>query len=142
MIHFLVDTNVISEFVKPQPERRVIEWLDAADPASLFASVVTFSELRLGIEALPPGNRRRKLEDWIENGLPSWFDSNLLPITKPIADHWGRLTIAAKKKGLNLTTADGQIAASALANNLTLVTRNTNEFVGLGLPLFNPWKSE
>lgn len=88
MSGFLVDTNVISEFIKPQPDPRVIGWLDAADPESLFASVVTFGEIRLGIEDLPAGKRRAALDQWFEQGLPAWFDSHLLPVTRLIADRW------------------------------------------------------
>ena len=107
MSGFLVDTNVISEFIKPRPEERVIRWLDAADPQTLFASVITIGEIRLGIEDLPFGKRRTALEEWLELGLPGWFESHLLPVTKAIADRWGRLAIHAKKSGISMTTADG-----------------------------------
>ena len=113
MSGFIIDTNVISEFVKVKPENRVIQWLDATDSSLLFLSVVTLGELRLGIYELPEGKRRRQLEDWLNEGLPSWFESNLLPVSKAIADRWGRLAAEAKQQGLHLTTADGQIAATA-----------------------------
>jgi predicted nucleic acid-binding protein len=138
---FLVDTNVISEFIRPQPDPRVIGWLDAADPESLFASVVTFGEIRLGIEDLPAGKRRAALEEWFEHGLPAWFDSHLLPVTKAIADRWGRLTISAKKKGVAITTADGFIAATALEHDLAIVTRNTRDFANCGAAVVSPWES-
>lgn len=102
---FLVDTNVISEFIKPQPDLRVIQWLQATAPESLFASVVTFGEIKLGIEDLPASKRRTELEQWLEQGLPDWFESNLLPVTKAIAGRWGRTTIEAKKRGISITTA-------------------------------------
>jgi predicted nucleic acid-binding protein len=76
---FLSDTNVVSEFIRPQPDAWVIRWLEAADPESLFASVVTFGEIRLGIEDLPVSKRRAALEEWPEQGLPQWFESHLLP---------------------------------------------------------------
>jgi predicted nucleic acid-binding protein len=66
----LIDTNVVSEFIKPQPDSNVIRWLEAADPESLFASVITFGEIRLGIEDLAPGKRRTDLEQWLDQGLP------------------------------------------------------------------------
>jgi predicted nucleic acid-binding protein len=136
---FLVDTNVISEFIRPQPDSRVIEWLDAADPESLFASVITFGEIRLGIEDLPAGRRRTALEEWFEQGLPGWFDSHLLPVSKAIADRWGRIAIEAKKQGLSLTTADGLIAATAIEHDLAIVTRNVTDFAGCGPVIVNPW---
>jgi predicted nucleic acid-binding protein len=138
---FLVDTNVISEFIRPQPDSRVIRWLDAADPESLFVSVVTFGEIRLGIEDLPAGKRRAALEEWFEEGLPAWFDSHLLPVTKPIADRWGRVAIAAKKKGVSMTTADGLIAATAVEHDLAIVTRNVTDFATSGVAIINPWEA-
>ncbi len=139
MSGFLVDTNVISEFIKPQPDARVIGWLEAADPDSLFASVITLGEIRVGIEALPTGKRRTELEDWLEHGLPDWFDTHLLPVTKPIVDRWGRLTILAKRRGVTITTADGLIAATALEHDLAIVTRNTKDFAETGAAITNPW---
>jgi toxin FitB len=138
---FLIDTNVISEFIRPQPDLRVTQWLDAADPESLFVSAITFGEIRLGIEDLPAGKRRAALEEWFEQGLPAWFESHLLPVDKAIADRWGRLTIEAKKKGISLTTADGLIAATAIAHDLAVVTRNVTDFVTCGLTIINPWEA-
>jgi predicted nucleic acid-binding protein len=137
---FLVDTNVISEFVKPQPTPKVIHWLELTDPELLFASVVTLGEIRLGIENLPLGKRRIALEEWLEHGLPNWFESHLLPITKAIADRWARLTIAAKKKGIPVTTVDGLIAATALEHDLAVVTRNETDFTETGVTIVNPWE--
>jgi predicted nucleic acid-binding protein len=137
---FLVDTNVISEFIKPLPDSRVVKWLEATAPNVLFASVITYGEIRLGIEDLPSGKRRRALEQWLEEGLPDWFDSNLLPVTKAITDQWGRLTIQAKKRGISITTADGLIAATALEHDLALATRNVKDFVDTGVTIFSPWE--
>jgi predicted nucleic acid-binding protein len=138
---FLVDTNVISEFIKPQPDLQVIRWLDAADPESLFVSVITFGELRLGIEDLPAGKRRAALEEWFEQGLPAWFDSHLLPVTKAIADRWGRVFIAAKRRGVSITMADGLIAATAIEHDLVIATRNMRDFATCGAAVVNPWES-
>ena len=140
MSGFLVDTNVISEFIRPQPDSRVVRWLDAADPESLFVSVITLGEIRLGIEDLPAGKRRASLEEWLEQGLPNWFDPHLLPVTKSIADRWGRLVIAAKRKGVSMTTADGLIAATALQHNLAILTRNVSDFSTCGTAIINPWE--
>ena len=141
MSEFLVDTNVISEFVKPQPDARVIRWLDSAGPETLFVSVVTFGEIRLGIEDLPAGKRRAALEEWFEQGLPAWFDTHLLPVSKAIADRWARLTIHAKKRGVSITTADGMIAATAVEHNLVIVTRNVTDFSTCGMRIVNPWET-
>jgi toxin FitB len=82
---YLVDTNVLSEFGKSQPpEPRVKQWIESADPLHLFASVVTWGELRKGIESKPIGQRRPGLEQWLESDLRDWFQSRLLPVTKTI----------------------------------------------------------
>jgi predicted nucleic acid-binding protein len=137
---FLIDTNVISEFVRPRPNAHVISWLEAIEPAMLFASVVTFGEIRLGIEDMPLSKRRSELEEWLEKGMPAWFESNLLPITKAIADRWGQITIQAKRKGTPLSTADGFIAATALVHGLVVVTRDVSGFGQTGAGLVNPWE--
>jgi predicted nucleic acid-binding protein len=97
MSGFLLDTNVISEFARPdnQPEPRVKRWLEAADPDALFASVLTFGEIRRGIERLQPGKRRTHLESWLEKDLHEWFEKRLLPVTEAIANRWGLPTAAA-----------------------------------------------
>ncbi len=110
MSGFLIDTNVISEFVRPKPNGEVIRLLEAGAPDALFASVITLGEIRLGIEDLPPGKRRSQLEHWVEEGVPAWFQANLLPITGAIAHRWAEITIQAKKKGKPVATADGLIA--------------------------------
>ena len=105
----------------------------------LFVSVITLAEIRLGIEDLPLGKRRTALEEWFEHGLPAWFESHLLPVTKTIADRWARVAIQAKKRGIFITTADGLIAATALDHDLALVTRNVKDFNETGVVIVNPW---
>jgi toxin FitB len=119
---FLIDTNVISEFIKPQPDSTVMKWLEAADPESLFVSIVTFGEIKLSIEDLPASRRRTALEQWLEAGLPDWFESNLLPVARGVADRWGRLTIEAKTKGISIAMADGLIAATSAEHDLVIAT--------------------
>ena len=137
---FLIDTNVISEFVKPVPSLKVKRWFETADPESLFASVMTFGEIRLGIEDLAIGKRRTELAHWLEEGVPDWFQENLLPVTRAITGRWGQITIQAKRKGMTIATADGLIAATAIEHGLTLVTRNIKDFAGIAVPLLNPWE--
>jgi predicted nucleic acid-binding protein len=118
-----------------------MRWLEAADPESLFASVVASGEIRLDIEDLPVSSRRAELEERLEQGLPEWFESRLLPVTKAIADRWARLTIAAKRKGIVINTADGLIAATALDHDLAIVTRNVRDFAETGAMIVNPWEA-
>lgn len=139
MTNYLIDTNVISELIRPIPEPSVVGWFQEADPESLCSSVITWGEIRLGVENLPSGRRRAEIEDWLETSLPEWFGDNLLPVTRSIADRWGRLTGKARRSGITLATADGLIAATALEGDLVLVTRNVRDFAGLDLRLFDPW---
>jgi len=137
---YLVDTNVLSEFGRPQqPNPKVKQWLEAVNPGLLFASVVTWGELRKGIESKPAAQRRPGLEQWLERDLRDWFQSRLLPVTKAIADRWGILAGQSKLKGKVLTMADGIILATAVEHDLIIVTRNVKDFSGYGARLFNPW---
>ena len=142
MNSYLIDTNVLSELSKPLPNEGVKRWLKEIQPERLFASVVTLGEMRLGIESLPEGKKRSDLEKWLESGLPDWFATSLLPITAAIADRWARITVTAKRGGLQPSTMDCMIAATAIEHSLTLVTRNVRDFVDLGVTFVNPWPSE
>jgi predicted nucleic acid-binding protein len=136
----LIDTNVLSEFGKPQPpDPKVKLWLRAAKPQTLFASVVTWGELRKGIASKPPAQRSPALERWIEQDMRAWFQSRLLPVTKTIADRWGNLAGQAKLRGKVLAMADGLILATALEHDLVIVTRNVRDFAAYGAPILNPW---
>src|SRR5215469_12137320 len=116
MSNFLLDTNVISEFVRPdnKPDQRVKQWLEGADPASLYTSVLTFGEIKRGIEKLPPSKRRTQLEGWFAKDLHEWFENRLLIIDEVIANRWGVLSAAAQQKGTPLAIIDGLLCATAL----------------------------
>lgn len=138
----MVDTNVLSEFSRRgEPDPRVKSWVKAAAPGSLYASVLTLAEIRRGIEILPSSKRRTQLEQWLESELLESFDTNVLPVTKAIADRWAVLSAGAQKRGAPLSIIDGLIAATALEHELTLVTRNMKDFAGLGVIVLNPWEA-
>jgi predicted nucleic acid-binding protein len=138
---FLLDTNVLSEFARTgAPDQHVDRWLKTTPEESLFASVLTFAEIRRGIELLPPGKRRTQLEQW-QDDLVASFEIRLFPVTKAIADRWAVLAAQAQRSGITLANIDGLIAATAIEHDLTLVTRNVKDFDGVEVPLFNPWKS-
>jgi toxin FitB len=105
---------------------------------SLLASVLTFAEIRRGIELLPNGKRRTQLEQWRKELLTS-FEVRLLPVTRAIGDRWAVLAAEAQRRGTPLANIDGLIAATALEHDLTLVTRNVKDFSGLDVAIFNPW---
>lgn len=142
MSGFLLDTNVLSEFNRRgEPEQHVKLWLEAADTESLYASVLTFGEIRLGIELLPPSRRRTQLERWFERDLHDWFEGRILPVNGPIANRWGLLRAQAQLKGRPLSVIDALLAATALQHNLTVVSRNVSDFSVVGLGVINPWES-
>lgn len=141
MSGFLLDTNCVSELIRPRPDRRVMEWTDATNEASLYLSVLTLGEIRKGLAALPQGTRRTRLETWIEVDLKARFHGRILPVDDAVADRWGLLTAEAKRKGKPLPVIDGLLAATALHYNLTVVSRNVSDFARARVPVLNPWEA-
>ena len=139
MSGFLLDTNVISELVRPRPEPRVQAWIRNTDEDLLHLSVLTLGEIRKGITLLRDSSRRVALEAWLNSDLALRFAGRILPIDQSVADRWGRLAAQAGSK-LPVPVIDGLLAATALHFNLTLVTRNTADVIATGVPLFNPWE--
>ena len=136
---FLLDTSVISELVKPAPDNQVIEWLKSTDEASLYLSVLTIGEIEKGIAKLPESSRREKLETWVRRDLADRFRERLLAIDGTVAATWGRLAGEAEARGEPLPVIDGLIAATSLAHDLTVATRNIGDFERCGARCFNPW---
>lgn len=140
MSGFLLDTNCVSELVRVKPERRVLEWIEAADEGLLYLSVLTLGEIRKGVAGLPQGKRRTRLETWLEVDLQSRFSGRILPIDMAIANRWGLLAAQAKTKGVPLPVIDGLLAATAIHYDLTVVSRNASDFASAQVPVVNPWK--
>ena len=139
MSGFLLDTNVISELVKPRPEASVTAWIEGTDESLLYLSVLTLGEIRRGIAALPQSRRRATLEAWLDKDLRTRFEGRILDIDQEVADRWGVLTAAARNSGIVFPVIDGLLAATALEHNLTLVTRDTGQIPSMGVAVFNPW---
>jgi predicted nucleic acid-binding protein len=134
---YLLDTNIISETIRKDPNKSVIAWLDQVPGEALFVSVLTLGEIRKGIETLSDKKRREKLRLWLEHELPAWFEVRVLPVDLAVADRWGRLLAAA---GRPLPTIDSLLAATALHHELRLVTRNARDFDYPGLEVINPFR--
>lgn len=139
-MNFLLGTDVISEWVKSQPDPHVTAWLAEADEDRTFLSVVSFAEIGAGIESLPDGRRRHRLAAWLAVELPSRFEGRILPIDRRIAETWAVLVAHARLAGVTLGAMDAFFAATAEVHGLTLVTRNVGDFAALGIPLLNPWQ--
>jgi predicted nucleic acid-binding protein len=138
-VSFLLDTNVVSEWAKPQPHAGVVTWLADADEDQLFLSVVTIGELRYGIDSMAPGKRRRDLENWLSADLLLRFEGRILDVGSAVALAWGTLMATARAAGRPLSALDGFLAATATIHELTLVTRDTEDFRATAVPLLNPW---
>ena len=139
---FLLDTNVISELMKPRPNRRVVAWIDDTAEVLLHLSVITIGEVRKGIDLLrddDPG--RAALQSWLDRDVRARFAGRLLTFDDGVAERWGQLEAMAKKRRLTLPTIDAQLAATAIHHGLTFVTRNTADIAPTGAPVFNPWNA-
>lgn len=136
---FLLDTNVVSEWIQPRPDAGVVAWLAEADEDRVHISVITLAELRYGIERMPPGQRRRRLDEWLKEDLPLRFEGRILPVESAIADAWGRLTASRETSGRPISMADAFIAATVEVHGLTLVSRNVSDFERTVGAVVNPW---
>jgi len=138
-VRLLLDTNVLSEVTRPAPDARVLDWLDRLDEDRSFISVISIAEIRRGVALMDEGRKRDALAEWLARDLPQRFEQRVLPVDEPVALAWGDLMGVAKRHGRGLSSMDGLIAATAIAQELTLATRNTKDFEGFGLELFDPW---
>jgi predicted nucleic acid-binding protein len=136
---YLVDTNLPSELTKSVPNPQVESFLIRAGRNQVFASVVTIGEICKGIAGLPDGRRSDELRQWLDQVMRPWFEGRILPVTEMIAERWGTLAATHRKRGRQITMADGLIAATAIEHGLTLVTRNVKDFEDLGITIINPW---
>jgi toxin FitB len=138
---FLLDTNVVSEPIKPRPDPGLASWLASVDEDRTFLSAVTLAEISFGIERRETGERRAKLERWLHGDLKARFGGRILPVDEAVAEVWGKVVAARAALGRPIGLMDGFIAATALVTGLTLVTRNTADFENTVPVLLNPWQS-
>ncbi len=137
-MNFLLDTNVVSEWMKPRPDAGLVQWTESADEDRTFLSVISLAELRFGIEKLAAGKRRRRLEDWLLHDLPIRFEDRILPIDPAVAHACGKIVRRSELLGRSIAAMDAFLAATAEVHRLTLVTRNVKHFVVLR-DVLNPW---
>lgn len=138
---YLLDTCVVSELAKPEPNEGVLAWVREAVEEMLFLSVITFGELEKGIAKLPESFKKKRLQSWVRKDLADRFAGRILGIDIEIAARWGALVGQSERDGLPLPVIDSLIAATCLHHELIVVTRNTDDFERCGARCLNPWKS-
>ena len=135
---FLLDTNVVSELVKPKPDANVVAWFRSTQERLLYLSVLTIGEIRRGIMLAQP-ERRAKLERWCETQLLLRFRGRILSVDLAVSEVWGRNSAELRRSGLAAPAIDGLLAATAAANSLAIVTRNVRHFEQMGARIIDPW---
>lgn len=137
----LLDTNVLSELMRPDPDSGVVKWIDALPDDDIWISAVTVGEIRLGLALLPEGRRRQTLTGLAEAMLQEEFFEKCLPFDYQAADVYAQIVSSRSRQGRPITVEDAQIAAIALSADLELATRNIKDFLGIdALKLVNPWE--
>ncbi|MEQ1531388.1 MAG: type II toxin-antitoxin system VapC family toxin [Methylococcales bacterium] len=135
---YLLDTCVISEFTKPQPNSQVLIWFEATQSEDLFLSVITIGEIKKGIYKLPVSSKKQALLFWLTTLLGD-YQHRLLPVDLDVIDNWSAIIAHAEKNGQPVASMDSLIAATAYTHHLTLVTRNERDFAACNITMINPW---
>jgi predicted nucleic acid-binding protein len=138
-LKYLLDTCTISEPTKGRPNHAVMAWLDGCDEDSLFLSVLTIGEIQKGITKVKDERRRSALQRWLDKDLRERFAGRILAVSAEVALTWGIIEGEAESNGTPLPVIDGLIAATAIAHNLTVATRNIDDIEHTGARVLNPW---
>lgn len=138
-MNFLLDTNLVSEWIKERPHPGVMDWLAKVDEANTFLSVITITEVRYGIERMAAGIRRKRLDEWLREDLIPRFEGRIIPVDLIIADACGKLIARSEVLGRPIEARDALIAATAEVYQLTLVTRNVSDFQPTIKAILSPW---
>lgn len=136
---YLIDTCCISELVKKRPDPKVVKWFNDVDEFSVYVSVITFGELRKGIEKLPDSAKKDTLNRWINEEMTQRFKNRILDVSMKEANEWGNVLARAEQNGAPIPAIDALIAATAIVNDLKVVSRNTKDMENSGAELINPW---
>lgn len=136
----VLDTNVVSEAMKPEPDAAVKSWLNDQAVETLYLSSVTLAELLFGIRALPAGKRKKPLDRALSE-LLDLFKGRVLPFDTDAASHYADLAVMAKNGGCGFPTPDGYIAAVAASRGFIVASRDTAPYEAAGVTVINPWQS-
>jgi predicted nucleic acid-binding protein len=135
----LLDTNVLSEALKPKPSEVVLRWLSAQDPTATFITAITQAEILYGVEVLPAGRRRARLSSAIQRLFAEEFEGRILPFDEDTARGYSKIVAHRESTGRPISQFDAMIAAIGEYRKAALATRNTADFEGCGIQLINPW---
>ncbi len=135
----VLDTNVLSEVLKPTPSDEVLRWLAAQPPSSVFTTTITMAEVLYGVEALPQGKRRTRLLAAVEKMFAEQFEGRILPFDEEAARLFARTVASRNSAGRPISQIDAMIAAIAKSIRAVLATRNTADFDYCGIQVINPW---
>jgi len=136
----VLDTNVISEFMKQTPHAGVVAWLDAQNEPEVYLTAITAMELYLGVAPMPEGKNKRSLQASVQSAVALWFKGKILPFNERAAAAYARIVAARKASGRPISVEDALIASICVENGATLATRNVRDFIDTGIPLVNPWE--
>ena len=139
MTGWLLDTNILSELRRTRPEPRVLTFVAAQPLEQLYVSAVTLADIRFGIEMLADASRRSELNDWLTHKVRPMFEQRVLPVTEDIMFKWWLLVEEGRKVGHTFSQPDLIIAATGLHHDLTVVTRDKDDFVKARAAVLNPW---
>ena len=142
MTGWLLDTNILSELRRPKPEPKVRAFIETQSLELLYISSVTLAEIRFGIEVLPDAARRSELNDWLTHKVRPMFDQRVLPVTEDIMFKWRLMVEEGRKTGHTFSQPDLIIAATGQHHGLTIVSRDTADYLKARVAVFNPWKDD
>lgn len=135
----LLDTNIISELMRPNPQASVVAWLNEQEPLDVYISVITIAEIEYGLKVLPEGQKRWSLQQKFEWFVAQGFEGRILDFTETAAHHYADIMAHRRSLGMPMSVPDGQIAAIARTHRFKLATRNIKDFEECGLVLVNPF---
>jgi toxin FitB len=138
-LNYLLDTCVISELVKPEPDEKLVAWLRRQSEEALFLSCITIGEIQKGISRLPECRKKHNLHQWLESELLEQFAQKIIMIDVKVTRVWGDIQAVAEKAGARMPAIDSLIASIGIAYDMTVVTRNAADMQVSGVRLFNPW---
>jgi hypothetical protein len=136
----ILDTNVLSALMRPEPEAAVLQWLDRQPGPSIWTTSITLMELRYGLQTMPDGRRREQMAQELEDVLKEEIGERYLSFDVTAAEQAAELMALRRRKGRPVELRDTMIAGIVMASRATLATRNTSDFEDLSVPVVNPWK--